>query len=119
MARVARQPSSRSTRSRGCARRTRAPLLPDVDHVDGQTWVSPVVPVRLTITVVLAANVTFLVAIPVALGVSFVDPTWAVIENLAMVIPTLACFGYAFFRGPRRAAAICSDSPCSRRERAT
>ena len=40
------------------------------------------------------------------LGVSLVNTTWLVIENCAMLVPTLACFGYAFFRGPRRAAAI-------------
>jgi diguanylate cyclase (GGDEF)-like protein len=64
------------------------------------------IPVRMTIAVILAGNVMLLVAIPVLVGVSFANPTWIVIENLSMLIPTLACFGYAFFRGPRRAAAI-------------
>ena len=64
------------------------------------------IPVRRTITVLLAGNVLLLVAIPVLLGVSFADPTWLVIENLSMLVPTLACFGYAFLQGPRRAAAI-------------
>jgi diguanylate cyclase (GGDEF)-like protein len=64
------------------------------------------IPVARTVTVLLAGNVLLLVGIPVLLGVSFVDPTWLVIANLAMLIPTLACFGYAFMRGPRRAAAI-------------
>ena len=59
-----------------------------------------------TVTILLAGNVLMLVAIPVLLGVSFANPTWIVIENLAMLIPTLACFGYAFFPGERRAAAL-------------
>jgi diguanylate cyclase len=59
-----------------------------------------------TVTILLAGNVLMLVAIPVFLGISFANPTWIVIENLAMLIPTLACFGYAFFPGERRAAAI-------------
>jgi diguanylate cyclase (GGDEF)-like protein len=62
--------------------------------------------VRLMVAVLLVANVTLLVAIPVTLGISFVDPTWIAIENLAMLIPALACFGYAFFGGPRRVVAI-------------
>ena len=53
-------------------------------------------------TVLLAGNVVLLVGIPVLVGVSFVNPTWLVIENLAM----LACFVYACFPGPRRVAAI-------------
>jgi diguanylate cyclase (GGDEF)-like protein len=59
-----------------------------------------------TIAVLLAGNVLLLVAIPVLLGVSFAQPTWIVVENLSMLAPTLACFGYALHRGPRRAAAI-------------
>src|SRR6185436_14095759 len=62
--------------------------------------------VRRTVAVLLAGNVLLLVAIPVLLGVSFTHPTWIVIENLSMLAPTLACFGYALFRGPRRVAAI-------------
>jgi diguanylate cyclase (GGDEF)-like protein len=64
------------------------------------------IPVRRTIAVLLAGNVMLLVATPILLGASFANPTWLVIENLSMLGPTLACFGYAFFRGPRRAAAI-------------
>ena len=64
------------------------------------------IPVTRTITVLLAGNVMLLVAIPALLGASFADPTWLVIANLSMLVPTLACFGYALFRGPRRAAAI-------------
>ena len=64
------------------------------------------IPVTRTITVLLAGNVMLLVGIPVLLGVSLTTPTWIVIANLAMLAPTLACFGYAFFQGPRRVAAI-------------
>ena len=64
------------------------------------------IPVTRTITVLLAGNVTLLVAIPALLGLSPADPTWLAIANLSMLVPTLACFGYALFQGPRRAAAI-------------
>jgi diguanylate cyclase (GGDEF)-like protein len=64
------------------------------------------IPVGRTIAVLLAGNVTLLVAIPAALGILLSDPTWIVIANLSMLIPTLICFGYAFIPGPRRAVAI-------------
>jgi diguanylate cyclase len=63
------------------------------------------IPAPRTIAVLLAGNVLLLVAMPVFVGISLTDPTWIVIENLAMLLPTLACFGYAFFDGPRRVAA--------------
>jgi diguanylate cyclase (GGDEF)-like protein len=64
------------------------------------------IPFTRIVAILLTGNLTLLVAIPVILGASLVNPTWIVIENLSMTIPTLACFGYAFFAGPRRAAAI-------------
>jgi diguanylate cyclase (GGDEF)-like protein len=64
------------------------------------------IPTRRTVSVLLAGNLVLLVGYVVLHGASFSNPTFIVIGNLAMLIPTLACFGYACLPGPRRVAAI-------------
>ena len=51
-------------------------------------------------------NLVVLVGLPVLLGAPFDNPVFIVIGNLAMLVPTLACFGYAFVRRSRRGPAI-------------
>jgi hypothetical protein len=60
----------------------------------------------LPVTAVLALNLVALVWLPVLLGVRFDKPVFLVIGNLALLVPTLACFGYAFRRRSRRGPAI-------------
>jgi hypothetical protein len=55
------------------------------------------VPVVKTITAVLVVNLVLLVGLPVLLGV-FDKPVFLVIGNLALLVPTVACFGYASLR---------------------
>jgi diguanylate cyclase len=64
------------------------------------------VSVVTTVTVVLCLNLLLLVAIPVLLGARFDTPVFVVIGNLALLLPTLACFGYALRRRSRRGPAI-------------
>ena len=49
-------------------------------------------PVVTAVTVVLFLNLLLLVAIPVLLGARFDTPVFIVIGNLALLVPTLACF---------------------------
>ena len=61
---------------------------------------------RRTITALLVVNLVVLVGFPVLLGAPFDKPVFIVIGNLALLVPTLACFGYAFLRRSRRGPAI-------------
>jgi len=63
-------------------------------------------PVERTVTAVLGVNLVGLVALPVLLGARFDKPLFIVIGNLALLVPTLACFGYALRRRSRRGPAI-------------
>jgi len=64
------------------------------------------VPVGKTVTALLFTSLLLLVGCPVILGAPFDTPVFLVIANLAMVVPTLGCFGYAFVRRSRRGPAI-------------
>src|ERR1700722_5266195 len=64
------------------------------------------VPVGMAITAVLVVNLAALVGIPVLLGARFDKPVFIVIGNLALLVPTLACFGYALRRRSRRGPAV-------------
>ena len=77
--------------------------LPTI-RVDGHEWHS--ISTGRTIPVLLVGNLVLLVGFVTLHGASYGNPTFLVIANLAMLIPTLACFGRRGVRGPRRAAAI-------------
>src|SRR5579864_1302213 len=57
------------------------------------------------VTALLGVNLVLLVGLPVILGAPFDTPVFLVLGNLALVVPTLACFGYAFRRRSRRGPA--------------
>ena len=58
------------------------------------------------ITSVLLVNLMGLVGFPVLLGAQFDTSVFVVVGNLALLVPTLACFGYAVRRPSRRGPAI-------------
>ena len=60
----------------------------------------------LPVTAVLVVNLVVLVWTPVLLGAQFDKPVFIVIGNLALLAPTLACFGYAVRPRSRRGPAI-------------
>ena len=62
--------------------------------------------VSTTVAALLVGNVAFLVVFQLLRGGSSYDSLYGWIVNLAMLVPTLACFARAFLGGPRRAAAI-------------
>jgi diguanylate cyclase len=59
-----------------------------------------------TIPVLLVGNLVLLLGFVTLNGASYGNPAFIVVGNLAMLIPTLACFVQARRPGPRRAAAI-------------
>ncbi len=63
-------------------------------------------PVGKTVTALLAGSLLLLVGLPVILGAPFNTPLFLVIANLALVIPTLTCFGQALRRRSYRGPAI-------------
>src|SRR5271170_7844420 len=63
-------------------------------------------PVGKAVTALLVVNLMLLVGFPVMLGAPFDTPLFLVIANLALLAPTLACFGYAYRRRSRRGPAI-------------
>ena len=64
------------------------------------------IPVATKITVLLVVSLVLLGGLPVLLGAAVDKPAFIVSANLAMLAPTLACFGKAFFRQSRRGPAI-------------
>jgi diguanylate cyclase len=64
-------------------------------------------PVGRTITAVIVANLVLLDGFPMLLGAPVDKPAYIVTVNLSILLPTLACFGYAFFGPSRRGPAIC------------
>jgi diguanylate cyclase len=63
-------------------------------------------PLEQAITAVLVVNLVVLVWLPVLLGARFDKPVFIVIGNVALLVPTLACFGYAYRHRSRRGPAI-------------
>jgi diguanylate cyclase len=64
------------------------------------------IPAGRAIPLLLVANLVVLVGFVVLHGASFSNPVFIMVGNLAMLVPTLACFGRARLRGPLRAPAI-------------
>ena len=59
-----------------------------------------------TITALLVVNLLALVGFPVLSGARFDKPVFIAIGNLALLVPTVACFGHALRRRSRRGPAI-------------
>ena len=60
----------------------------------------------MPVTALLVVNLVALVWLPVLFGAQFQTTTFIVIGNIALLVPTLACFGYAFRRRSRRGPAV-------------
>jgi diguanylate cyclase (GGDEF)-like protein len=58
------------------------------------------------ITALLVVNFALLDGLPMLFGAAVDKPAYIVIVNLSILLPTLACFGHAFFRPSRRGPAI-------------
>ena len=60
----------------------------------------------MPVTALLVANLVALIWLPVLFGAQFHKTMFIVIGNVALLVPTLACFGYAFRRRARRGPAV-------------
>ena len=61
---------------------------------------------RVAVAALLAVNMVWLITFHTLRAGASYDSVHGLVGNLAMIVPTVACFAYAWMGGPRRAAAI-------------